>query len=565
MMRFSHVVLTVLILFVLCPVPYPAQSKPSQPHVDLSTRPRDHQVLYDEAKILTDLAESTERYLTMFRDDYGIDAVIITLLSREPHQTIEGLAQTVMSTWKIGKNFGSRGLLLLLIADTKEVKLEVSYELEDVFTDLFTGAIEDLQLKPYYQSGGLATGLIAVMEELEQRAFLKHQKTYTAALIGQLDQQFMSGGAGAKRVLSQYGKNSKLPQVPWTSSSLPGGKTPQEAWQIMLDKGLGRNPHPDRDIYTEAAKLITNDDQNNPDRRIKKLMRYWATANFKVLKNGAYAAIFFGKKAGWKHAPVLFAQTANGWKFDMVGQRKWITMGRAPKWGIQRTDHPYAKLLRRAPFWMRKDMPLSPVDRYHIQQDRHAVSQILALENAYGQNPDDFDTNLALGRLGVLTARRPQHVIPYLRKAQQLLPEHPLPYKYMAMQYVDATLQHKTALKQMKQYVALRPNDPFGHRFLGFLYLNLNRFSNAIDHLRQALEHQPDNCYAYSKLARAHAQRYLRAKGFNPLRGGYRKAAIKYYRHASAVCPEDSTRVAWLKSWLTRKSLLATTARASDS
>ena len=202
-MRFSHVVLTVLILFVLCPVPYPAQSKSSQPHVDLSTRRRDHQVLYDEAKILTDLAESTERYLTMFRDDYGIDAVIITLLSREPHQTIEGLAQTVMSTWKIGKNFGSRGLLLLLIADTKEVKLEVSYELEDVFTDLFTGAIEDLQLKPYYQSGGLATGLLAVMEELEQRAFLKHQKTYTAALIGQLDQQLMSGGAGAKRHMHQ--------------------------------------------------------------------------------------------------------------------------------------------------------------------------------------------------------------------------------------------------------------------------------------------------------------------------------------------------------------------------
>ena len=77
--------------------------------------------------------------------------------------------------------------------------------------------------------------------------------------------------------------------------------------------------------------------------------------------------------------------------------------------------------------------------------------------------------------------------------------------------------------------------------------------------------HQPDNCYAYSKLARAHAQRYLRAKGFNPLRGGSRKAAIKHYQHASAVCPEHSTRVAWLKRWLTRKNLLATTTRASDS
>ena len=118
------------------------------------------------------------------------------------------------------------------------------------------------------------------------------------------------------------------------------------------------------------------------------------------------------------------------------------------------------------------------------------------------------------------------------------------------MQYVDATLQHKTALKQMKQYVALRPNDPFGHRFLGFLYLNLNRFSNAIDHLRQALEHQPDNCYAYSKLARAHAQRYLRAKGFNPLRGGYRKAAIKYYRHARPGGEQPSFDKQYVRNYL---------------
>ena len=45
---------------------------------------------------------------------------------------------------------------------------------------------------------------MAVLEEIEQRAQIKHQANYTVADIDRLDGELLSGGAGAKRQLSEY-------------------------------------------------------------------------------------------------------------------------------------------------------------------------------------------------------------------------------------------------------------------------------------------------------------------------------------------------------------------------
>ena len=66
-----------------------------------------------------------------------------------------------------------------MVDDVKEVKLEVGFELEDVFTDLLTGHIENRQLTPHYSAGQLEIGLIAVLEELEARAQVKFKGDYT--------------------------------------------------------------------------------------------------------------------------------------------------------------------------------------------------------------------------------------------------------------------------------------------------------------------------------------------------------------------------------------------------
>jgi len=128
----------------------------------LKSRPRQGEYVFDYAKILEDVSEYAERYLEVIRKRYGIEALIVSLPTLE-EGTIGDIAVKIFNNWKIGKDYNGRGILLLLDNNKKEVKLEVSYELEDVFTDMFCGYIESKQLKAYFLNGNVGIGLLAVM------------------------------------------------------------------------------------------------------------------------------------------------------------------------------------------------------------------------------------------------------------------------------------------------------------------------------------------------------------------------------------------------------------------
>ena len=48
-------------------------------------------------------------------------------------------------------------------------------------------------------------------------------------------------------------------------------------------------------------------------------------------------------------------------------------------------------------------------------------------------------------------------------------------YKYAAIYHVNSFFQYGTALENMKAYVKLRPEDPFGHDFIRFLQHRLRQ------------------------------------------------------------------------------------------
>ena len=112
------------------------------------SRPDRDRYIFDFAAILEDSEEYTQRYLKMINETYRIEALIVSVPSLGESRTIEDLALEMFSNWEIGKKNEARGILLLFAAKEKQVKLEVSLELEDVFTDAFSGYAEDMQLRP---------------------------------------------------------------------------------------------------------------------------------------------------------------------------------------------------------------------------------------------------------------------------------------------------------------------------------------------------------------------------------------------------------------------------------
>jgi tetratricopeptide (TPR) repeat protein len=520
----------------------------------LAQRPQDKRYLFDYARLLEHYTEGSRKYLHSIAQRFHIEAVIVSLPDLGTAGSIEELAVDIVNHWEIGRDYEGRGLLLLLVNEEKQVKLEIGYELEDVFTDAFTGYIEDLQLKPYFLRDDLGTGLIAVMEQLEQRAQIKHQSDYTPGMIAQLDDALLAGGAGAKRRLTGYRETEPSPD---TALSVPadGATTPQEAWRTMLTKWDGKGKHIKADIYTEMTRLAMGE-PDNPEQRTRSALKEWQDKDFQVLQDGDYAVIYFGNRDGWNNAPFLFCKTREGWKFDIVHQRRLVVMGPSPDWKVEQGNYPYVNLLDQVTQSTGKDLPLEQEDLYTCARDKEIADEIRALEQRHARDPDNFSDVMTLARLNVITGRRPNHVNPLITQAKRLDPASAEPYKYSAIYNVNTFFQYKTALKEIETYIEKSPADVFGYNFLGFLHYRLGDYNKSIDALEKAVDIHKDNVYAYALMARDYALLYSGASRIDPRRKRYKEAALAMLSQAETVATPATQRIKWLKSWLHRREIM---------
>ncbi len=526
---------------------------------DAQHRPSTAELLYDYAGLLTAAEESVNRYLTSIKDNYQIEAIIVTLKHAPSSASIEDFAASLMSAWKIGKSYGGRGVLLILLEEQSAVKLEVSYELEDVFTDLFTGHIEDKQLRPHLLGGSLGTGLVAVMEELEHRAQIKHLGSYTKASITELDRDLLSGGGGAVRDLESYAaasaKNAQQPTPNLAHSHLKrGGDTPLEAFKIMADKWSGKHSYPERDIYTELTKAAYASygmgTQDAPDARTRDEGLKLASKTAKVNQRGRYALVHFGETKGWDNSPFMFFQTDTGWKFDIASQRKYVTMGPAPIIYLQWADHGYAGLFGDFQTTLRKDLHLPPELVYDPADDPKLALEIDRLTSQVTNNPRDAKTLLELARLHIVASSRPNEIHPRLTAVKQLDAENPLPFLYGAVNHIDAFFQYKTAVRELEGYFSRAGETVISLDLLGFAELQIGNEDEAIAAFERSIKLHADNCYALCKLAECHAQKARKHGKGSKEYNSERAIALSYLNKAKSVPSTEPGRTAKLERWL---------------
>lgn len=75
------------------------------------------------------------------------------------------------------------------------------------------------------------------------------------------------------------------------------------------------------------------------------------------------------------------------------------------------------------------------------------------------RNPTEDGQNKSLGQKGIKV----------LKKAKQLDPRSPDPYKYLAMLYVDMLYRYKQAIRKLEKYAHRRAEEVFGRNYLGYL------------------------------------------------------------------------------------------------
>ncbi|NNK95276.1 MAG: hypothetical protein HKP41_13075, partial [Desulfobacterales bacterium] len=178
-------------------------------------------------------------------------------------------------------------------------------------------------------------------------------------------------------------------------------------------------------------------------------------------------------------------------------------------------------------------------DIYDVAGDKSTVQKILTLEQQLEKNRNDFATLLELGKLYTLTSMGQQRIT-LLNKADELDQDHPDVLRNLAIAHVDAHYQYKTALQLMDRYVRLRPEDPFGHFYRGYLLLMEKQWEKAIKTLKEGLVREPANIYGLCKLARSYHARGERDD---------QSRAADILATLTKLAP-DHLRVKWLKRTL---------------
>jgi tetratricopeptide (TPR) repeat protein len=260
--------------------------------------------------------------------------------------------------------------------------------------------------------------------------------------------------------------------------------------------------------------------------------------------------IWFGAIDGWENSPFLFCDTGDGWRFDIVWQRRLVVMAESPKWQVMQGPFPYIGLMDKAWHSSGKDLPLRAGDLYRCAQDTEIAARMAELKKVLAGNPNNTQATMELMRLNVITDQRPQLVRPLIRRAKQLAPASAEPYKYSAMYNVNSVFQYRTALDEMDRYIERRPVDPFGYDMKGFMLYRLGKYKDSIDALERAVELDPDDGYAYILMARDYAM--LARKATLLTRGHYRDRALAMQQKAIEVKSPDLRRLAWLQRWLRR-------------
>lgn len=120
----------------------------------------------DQAGMISPRAKTTlERELQTFEQSDSTQIVIVTIPSLQG-EVLEEFSIKVAEKWKIGQKGRDNGVILLVSKEDRKIRIEIGKGLEGKLTDLMTGRIIDLAIKPRFKAGDFDGGFIAGVHAL---------------------------------------------------------------------------------------------------------------------------------------------------------------------------------------------------------------------------------------------------------------------------------------------------------------------------------------------------------------------------------------------------------------
>ncbi len=124
----------------------------------------------DIARLLSPQAAQTlENQLHRFESESGHQVALLTIPSLEG-EDIEGFGIRVAERWKLGQTGFDNGVILIVAAKDRKLRLEIGYGLEGVLPDALASRIIREIIVPRFRkndySGGISSGIDAVLKTI---------------------------------------------------------------------------------------------------------------------------------------------------------------------------------------------------------------------------------------------------------------------------------------------------------------------------------------------------------------------------------------------------------------
>ena len=118
----------------------------------LSVRVNDH------AGLLAGRAQALEQKLAAYEQATGHQFALLTVPSLEG-DPIEDFSVRVVDQWKLGDKARDDGLLMIIAASDRKLRIEVGYGLEGEITDAFSAGVIREVIQPNFRAGRYAEGI----------------------------------------------------------------------------------------------------------------------------------------------------------------------------------------------------------------------------------------------------------------------------------------------------------------------------------------------------------------------------------------------------------------------
>ncbi len=120
----------------------------------------------DQAQMISETAEAqfVSRSQALAATS-GAQIALLTISSLED-ESLEEYSLEVARKWGLGNEKRDNGVLILVVEDSHQIRIEVGYGLEEILPDGLTGRLQRTYLTPKFQAGDYDSGVLALQQAL---------------------------------------------------------------------------------------------------------------------------------------------------------------------------------------------------------------------------------------------------------------------------------------------------------------------------------------------------------------------------------------------------------------